>query len=292
MRTRPITVEFMYKLDAEYLINNWKYLSEGVFVDKEYCKETEECRRILRPYLRAARKLPRYHKKCRLDEDTLVLCGVSYTKDNLGRLPEDLSGFKSSSKTKDNKFGFYGNMNRFSNFYPCKFFRDGRAYNCTEQFIQFQKAKFFNADSVAENILLASSGLECKQLARDIPNYNHENWKLAAKEKCEGGITAKFMQNLTIQNLLKETGYAIIVECCHDTLWGTGIPIEDEKCLDESLWYNQGIMGKILEDIRGKLLRNLRDTLQASFARIDDVPPLQLPETNTNEDATMEVTST
>ena len=62
MRTRPISVEFMYKLDAEYLINNRKYPSQGVFVDKEFCKETEDSRRILRLYLCAARKLPCYHK--------------------------------------------------------------------------------------------------------------------------------------------------------------------------------------------------------------------------------------
>ena len=73
MRTRPISVEFVYKHDAEYLLTNKRYLPQGVYVDKEYCQETEECRKILRPYLKAARKLPLYHKKCRLDDDTLVL---------------------------------------------------------------------------------------------------------------------------------------------------------------------------------------------------------------------------
>ena len=118
MRMRPISIEFMYKSDADYLLTNRKYLSRGVFVDKEYCRETEECRRILRPYLCAARKLPCYHKKCRLEEDTLVLQVVSYTKDDPNRLPEELSGFKISSKTKENKFGFYGNMNPLAIFIP------------------------------------------------------------------------------------------------------------------------------------------------------------------------------
>ena len=47
------------------------------------------------------------------------------------------------------------------------------------------------------------------------------------------------------------------MECCRDTLWGTSVPIQDEKCLDDTLWYNQGIMGEILENIRSKL-PNLR----------------------------------
>ena len=73
MKIRPISIEFLYKSDSEYLLNNCKYLGQSVFVDKEYCKETESCCKILRPYLKAARKLPKYQKKCRLDEDTLVL---------------------------------------------------------------------------------------------------------------------------------------------------------------------------------------------------------------------------
>ena len=90
------------------------------------------------------------------------------------------------------------------------------------------------------------TGLECKQLAREIADYNHEKWK------CEDGIASKFMQNTQLQKHLKETGDKTIVECCRDTLWGTGVPIQDEKCLDDTLWYNQGIMGEILENIRSK----------------------------------------
>ena len=48
MRSHPLPVEFLYKGDAEYILKNHKYLGEGVYVDQEYCKETEECRRILR----------------------------------------------------------------------------------------------------------------------------------------------------------------------------------------------------------------------------------------------------
>ena len=86
-------------------------------------------------------------------------------------------------------------------------------------------------------------------MAKDIPHYNHEQWKTVAKNVCEGGITAKFTQNLELQKLLLETGDSVIVECCHDTLWGTCVPIQDENSLDQNLWYNQGIMGEILENI-------------------------------------------
>ena len=42
MRVQPISVEFLYKADAEYLLQNRKYLSDGIYVDKEYCKNVED----------------------------------------------------------------------------------------------------------------------------------------------------------------------------------------------------------------------------------------------------------
>ena len=41
-------------------------------------------------------------------------------------------------------------------------------------------------------------------------------------------------------------------------LWGTGVPLDNEKCLDSSMWKgrgtkNQGIMGEILCEIRNEL---------------------------------------
>ena len=99
VRSRPISVEFLYR--ADYLMNNKKYLGEGIYIDCEYCKATKEKRRILRPFLKAARKLPRYHKKCRLDGKELVLRRVSYTVDKLDRLPEELQGHNISSKSDD-----------------------------------------------------------------------------------------------------------------------------------------------------------------------------------------------
>ena len=54
MYNRPVSVEFLYKEDADYLLNNRSYLPEGVYVDRQYSKETEEERKQLRPYLKAA----------------------------------------------------------------------------------------------------------------------------------------------------------------------------------------------------------------------------------------------
>ena len=97
--------------------------------------------------------------------------------------------------------------------------------------------------------MLAKTSLECKNLAHNIIGYDHTRWKEVAKEQCAKGITAKFLQNPLLQKMLLETGDKVIVECCKDQVWGTGVPLHDGKCLDELLWSNQGIMGEILEQI-------------------------------------------
>ena len=50
-------------------------MEEGVFVDKEFCYATEKDHRLFRPILKAAKSLPEYKKKCRLDGNQLVLDG-------------------------------------------------------------------------------------------------------------------------------------------------------------------------------------------------------------------------
>ena len=188
-----------------------------------------------------------------------------------------MSGFNISSKIGDSAFGFFGNLNPLSNFHPSNFLHGGHAFHCSEQFIQYTKAMYFKEDDIANRILLAKTGLECKQLAREITSYSNKRWRSVAKELCAAGIDAKFRQNPTLQDLLLETRDLVIVECTYDTLWGTGIPLQDDKCLDHTLWHNQGILGEILEDIRSQL-RNERDTTITPIAS----RPNKLPEINDN----------
>ena len=278
MGTRPIIVEFLYKADADYILNNRKYLGDGIYADRAYCKETEEARRILRPYLKAARKLPYYQKKCRLEEGTLVLRSLRYTPQDLDKLPAELSGFNISSTQDESTFGFFGNINPLSNFHPAKFSHEGNNFASSEQFIQYAKAKHFSAHDVASRILKIGNALECKRLANEIPNYDHESWKSVAKGICEPGITSKFIQNQLLQNMLLETGTKTIVECCRDPLWGTGIPFSDQHCLDRRGWRGQGIQGEMLESIRDKLrhISNLEQQMeQDSTAHTTEEPMAQ-----------------
>ena len=45
----------------------------------------------------------------------------------------------------------------------------------------------------------------------------------------------------------------MIVEACHDPLWGTGVPLRDKDCLKCEKWSGQEILGEILCELRSEL---------------------------------------
>ena len=99
----------------------------------------------------------------------------------------------------------------------------------------------------------AEDALGCKCLAKEIKNYSHDTWKKEAKVHCEEGIKAKFYQNNDLHDYLINTGNKKIVECCSDKLWGNGVPLHEEDCLQPLKWSQQGLLGEILVDIRANI---------------------------------------
>ena len=106
-------------------------------------------------------------------------------------------------------------------------------------------------------ILYADTLLECKQLSRDIANYDDDNWKQVAKNMCQDGIMEKFKQNPSIGETLLNTGNKRLVECSFDKFWGTGVSLSKKNCLDKKLWANNGgILGEMLMKTRDSLRKN------------------------------------
>ena len=68
----------------------------------------------------------------------LVIKGRNYTTKNLYQLPEEINGFKATSKTEGDVLGFFGELNPFSNFHPAPFTINGQKYHSSEQCIQHQ----------------------------------------------------------------------------------------------------------------------------------------------------------
>ena len=248
-RSRPVLER---KISADFLLQNKKKLPKGIYADKEYSAEIENERHKLQPILRRAKQLPEYKTKSKLEGGNLIIKGHSYNSKTLHLLPELLTGYNVFSKIGDDCIGFFGELNPLLNFHPAPFFVQGINFSSSEQFIQYQKAKLFSDDDHAKKILESKSALECKILSKEIPNYDLTEWHEKAGPLCEAGLIAKFMQNDSLLKLLIATGTKTLVECTYDKLWGNGIPLQNEDCLDVSKWSGGNILGRMLMQIRSR----------------------------------------
>ena len=157
-RTRPISVEFQYQQDLDYVLGNKKYLHKGIYIDKEYAPDVERRCRVLRPILKAASNLHEYENSCRLEDDHLIIDGKQYTMETLDTLPNALNVFSISSHSNDNTIGFFGELNPLSNFHKAIFTHENITYHSSEQFIQHCKATYFGDHITASKILNTTKG--------------------------------------------------------------------------------------------------------------------------------------
>ena len=219
-------------------------------ISREYGKQTEIERKLLKPILKAANTKTSYKRKCHLEGDHLIITGKHYTRENPSELPDDLSCYKVMSKEDSNTVGFFGELNPLSNFHQSYFAIDNQWYHCTEQFIQEKKAIYFNDNCTVLKIMAADTALECKQLARNIRNYDVTKWNAVAGELCYDGILEKFNQNPHLNKVLQSTGDKVLAESCYDKKWGTGIPLYLNDALRSDLWVGENLLGKLLTTVR------------------------------------------
>ena len=247
-------------------------------MDKSYTAKVEARRKLLRPILKAAKKIPEYERRSKLEDDILVLQGKRYSVDTLNKLLEELNVFNLMTQSNHDTIGFFGELNPLSNFHPASFYVNGTHYTSSEQFIQHTKAILFKDYSTTRKILNASSALECKELAKDIDKYSKELWEKEAKKHCKIGIKEKFAQNSGLKDVLIYcTENKQIVESVNDRFWGLGVPLHRSDCLNPRQWISQGIMGEILMEIHHELIED--NKANVASANQDTVTTLPVPDT-------------
>ena len=86
----------------------WK-LPRGIYIDKEYSKATEKEGRLLRPVIKAAKRIDKYKGACHLDGPQLVIEGKRYHCQNIHTLPDDLNPMEVTSQSSEEVFAFLVN---------------------------------------------------------------------------------------------------------------------------------------------------------------------------------------
>ena len=250
LRTRPVKVSFTEKKDVDNLFKNRKKLTKGVFIDTEYSKATEKERRTLRPIIKAARRIDKFKGICKMEGPNFVLDGKKYHRQNLHTLPIELD---LSKVTNNEVHAFFGKLNPLSNFHLCKFTVNNDEFHSSEQWIQSRKAEFCKDRITKNRIMNSEDPLDSKEITRDITNFNRRAWLDQAEEICYLGIKEKFLQNEDLMDALQKTENKTLIETSFDSDWGRGIPLSNENCLYRNKWKSEGILGRILMQIRKEI---------------------------------------
>ena len=148
----------------------------------------------------------------------------------------------------DEKYGW------LSNWYLSDFKVDDVRFSSMEQYMMYQKAVAFEDFKTAEKILEIQNVAMIKRYGRQVSNYNDVIWNGIRQIVIYKGLLAKFSQNETLCDNLRNTGSAILAECAvMDRIWGIGLSMKDPNRYDMNKWNGQNLLGFALMQVREQL---------------------------------------
>lgn len=141
-----------------------------------------------------------------------------------------------------------------SNWYSSSFITGGVTFSSMEQYIMYRKAVCFGDENIATQILAMDNAAEIKALGRIVSGYDESLWNGIRQIVVYEGLLAKFSQNLSLRELLKGTGKAILAECAvKDRIWGVGLSMYDPDRFDRTKWKGQNLLGYTLMMVRERM---------------------------------------
>jgi ribA/ribD-fused uncharacterized protein len=142
----------------------------------------------------------------------------------------------------------------FSNWYYCDFEVNGIRYNCSEQYMMAEKARFFGDKGALALIMSSDTPREQKAIGRTVQNFDEKKWNEVAKRVVYKGCHAKFTQNEKLKEQLLNTYDAEFVEASPtDCIWGVGLRQSDPKILDRKNWRGKNWLGEVLTNLRDNI---------------------------------------
>lgn len=141
-----------------------------------------------------------------------------------------------------------------SNWYLSDFSIDGISYSSMEQYMMYMKAKTFNDESIANQILQTNDVATIKAYGRSVSNYVDSIWAGIRQMIIYKGLLEKFGQNEDLKEKLLATGENYLAECAvSDRVWGIGLSMKDPDRLYVDKWKGQNLLGFALMIVRNDL---------------------------------------
>ncbi len=138
-----------------------------------------------------------------------------------------------------------------SQWYPAHFEVDGILYNCAEQYMMAEKARYFGDTEMEAQILASGSPKEMKALGRKVRDFDAARWDDHKYHAVVKGNLHKFVQNEQFRDFLLATGNKVIVEASpRDCIWGIGLGKDNPAAADPTRWRGQNLLGFALMEVR------------------------------------------
>jgi len=143
---------------------------------------------------------------------------------------------------------FGGHM---SQWYPSQMLIDGQFFNCSEQWMMWNKARYFGDIRAERAIMATSNPEEQKAIGREIGDFDAKVWDKVSFEIVLRGNLEKYTQSARLKKLLLSTNPHELAEASPtDTIWGIGLSEDDPKALYPVYWRGENRLGKVLMEVR------------------------------------------
>ena len=200
----------------------------------------------------------------------ITIDGISYNENTLDTLPTHLSLERAYIRETPNGLAFHSRHAFMSNFSPAQFEYENISFKCSEQAIQWKRAKVHKQEAIAKEILNTDNPVKMKRLGDRIKLK--EEWLKSQDHWVEIFNDAKYDQNPLLARKLAETKQAPLLECTKSAHWGIGMSITHPDLYRRSFKpKGKNTMGKILEKKRLDIQR----TIAAAAASVGSGPQTQ-----------------
>jgi len=156
------------------------------------------------------------------------------------------------TESEDEEFFFFWH-GPFSQWHKVAFAVDGVKYNCAEQYMMAEKARFFNDAASLKEIMRATDPADQKRLGRNVKNFVKDKWDMVARDIVYKGNYYKFKQNTDLRDALFTTEGTLVEASPYDQIWGIGLKMNDERALSRKTWRGKNWLGEALTKVRDDL---------------------------------------
>ena len=199
----------------------------------------------------AASKMPNVTSK--MKGKKIEVDGKTYERKNFQDLPHGLSLEKASTILTKEGLAFASHCSPYSNLYPVEIEYEGLSYNCSEQFIMYNKAQVGNDEVVAAKILSETNPYTIMYLGKSIKGC--PKWKDMEKKIVKKAVYLKFSQNKGLHKKIKEVKANRFYECTMHPLYGAGFTLataeQDTAAVKPT---HQNYMGAVLFEYKSEAL--------------------------------------